>query len=100
MQIEIKNAKNAIFIVTMNERNQMPLSKEQVHRILEDLQRNGLSLKSFQNKANLLKNFGKQHSLPVLETLAEGIENDSLIVKEGLDALFIDIQGMLNGAKK
>ena len=76
------------------------ITKEQTHRILEDLQRNALSLVSFQNKANLLRKIGKQQNLPILSIVGEGIDNDVGILKESLDGLKNDMKGMMNGNDK
>lgn len=74
------------------------LSVAQANRIKEELQRNALCLNSFKNKAKVLKQMSqKVGDGTLLGLIADGIENDTSILKEHLDALYADIAGMLNG---
>ena len=76
------------------------IREDQVHRILEDLQKIGFCLNSFKNKSTLLKSLAKSNHLPILSNLADGYNTDVCLLKEGLDALARDLRGMLDGNDK
>ena len=74
------------------------IREDQVHRLLEDMQTTALCLNSFRNKAELIRKIAADNEL--FKLIADGLDNDVFLLKEGCDALQRDVRGMLDGNNK